>query len=228
METLTAFFEGGDFWNIVLKALLTTLITCLIGLVCTSIGKIIAKSKNSKIKKHAEIAVKAAEQKFPNEGTKMGPEKMAYVMDYLAITFPKIKNNQYLYNIAEATVYELNRERELELAKQEFKDKYGELPENIFDKEGNNSTTTPTVNDNNLEGSNDNEIIEENQINNIDNDDNDNDNDKPIINIFKSFASNIALNLKKNKINTEIKQNTNDVEVESTANNNNNKLSNIF
>jgi hypothetical protein len=59
----------------------------------------------------------------------MGPQKMAYVMDYLAITFPKIKSNQYLYNIAEAAVFELNKEKEEEAAKKAFEEKYGELPE---------------------------------------------------------------------------------------------------
>jgi hypothetical protein len=58
----------------------------------------------------------------------MGPQKMAYVMDYLAITFPKIKSNQYLYNIAEAAVFELNKEKEEAAAQKEFEEKYGELP----------------------------------------------------------------------------------------------------
>lgn len=128
MEQLLNIFETGDFWGIILKALFTVLITGAIGLIYTLIGNIIAKSKTSKLKYHAKIAVEAAEQKFPNEGAKMGPEKMAYVMDYLAITFPKIKSNQYLYNIAEAAVFALNKEKEEEEAKRQFIEKYGELP----------------------------------------------------------------------------------------------------
>ena len=139
VDSLIYIFESGDIWAILLKVLITALISGLVGLVCTLIGKIIAKSKTSKLKEHAKIAVEAAEQKFPNEGTKMGPQKMAYVMDYLAITFPKIKSNQYLYNIAEAAVFELNKEKEEAVAKKEFEEKYGELPaenvgENIVDK----------------------------------------------------------------------------------------------
>ena len=122
-------FESGDFWAILVKVLITAVLTGLCGLCGTLIGKILSKLKFSKIKKHADIAVAAAEQKFPNEGTKMGPEKMAYVMDYLAITFPKIKSNQYLYNIAEAAVLELNKDKQGEAAKKEFKEKYGDLPE---------------------------------------------------------------------------------------------------
>ena len=127
-EAIKVFFQSGDFWAVLIKALITALLTGLIGLICTAIGKIIAKCKNSNLIRHARIAVRAAEQKFPNDGKKMGPEKMAYVMDYLAITFPKIKSNQYLYNIAEAAVYELNNKSIEEEAEQAFKDKYGELP----------------------------------------------------------------------------------------------------
>ena len=127
-EALITFFQSGEFWPVLIKVLLTALLTGIVGLCTTLIGKIVAKNKNSAIMKQAEIAVKAAEQKYPNEGKKMGAEKMAYVMDYLAITFPKIKSNQYLYNIAEAAVYELNNQAQKEEAKKEFEEKYGELP----------------------------------------------------------------------------------------------------
>ena len=122
------FLASTDFWAIVIKCLITALLSAGIGALCTLIGKLIIKCKNSKLVRHARIAVRAAEMKLPNEGKKMGPEKMAYVMDYLSVTFPKIKSNQYLYNIAEAAVYELNNQDVAEEAKQQFKDKYGELP----------------------------------------------------------------------------------------------------
>lgn len=146
-------FSNNDVWGIILKALLTTLTTALIGLVCTCIGKLLIKIKNSKLRRHAKIAVEAAEMKFPNEGKKMGPEKMSYVMDYLAITFPKIKSNQYLYNIAEAAVFELNNERIKKESEQIFKDKYGELPEDIIinnsDEESVNNNTEENIDNNN-------------------------------------------------------------------------------
>ena len=96
MEYLTQFFISGDVWAVVIKVLITALLSAGVGYLCTLIGKLISKSKNSKIRKYAEVCVKAAEQKFPNEGKKMGPEKMQYVMDQLAIKFPKIKENTYL------------------------------------------------------------------------------------------------------------------------------------
>ena len=122
------FLSNTDLWSIIIKCLLTTFLSLGIGALCTLTGKLIIKSKHSKLARHAKIAVAAAEMKFPNEGTKMGPEKMTYVMDYLAVMFPKIKSNQYLYNIAEAAVYELNEEKRKKEALQQFKDKYGELP----------------------------------------------------------------------------------------------------
>lgn len=109
MEAIIEFFANGDFWAVLIKVLLTALLTAGVGVLGTLIGKIIAKSKNSKIYKYAETCVKAAEIKFPNEGKKMGPEKMQYVMDQMMIKFPKIRDNQYLYNVAESAVYELNK-----------------------------------------------------------------------------------------------------------------------
>lgn len=135
IEALQNIFVGGDFWAILIKVLLTALLSALIGLVGTIIGRAISKHKNSKIYKYAETCVKAAEGKYPNEGTKMGPQKMQYVMDQLAIKFPRIKENAYLYNIAEAAVFELNKERELQAAIEEFEQKYGEKPIAVQEQE---------------------------------------------------------------------------------------------
>lgn len=146
LDSLKYIFESGDIWAIILKVLITALVTGLASLTYTLIGKAVAKSKTSKLRYHAKIAVESAEQKFPNEGTKMGPQKMAYVMDYLAITFPKIKNNQYLYNIAEAAVLELNREKEEEAARKEFEEKYGEDPLKIQDQINDNDINEETSN----------------------------------------------------------------------------------
>ena len=126
------FLASTDFWSIIFKVLLTALITGLIGIVTTQLGRLIAKCKNSKLRREAKIAVEAAEMRYPNEGRKMGPEKMAYVMDYLAIRFPKIRSNQYLYNIAESAVYALNNKKQEQEAEESFKEKYGELPNDLY------------------------------------------------------------------------------------------------
>lgn len=145
-EALEIFFQSGEFWPVLVKVLITALLSGLIGLFTTLLGKLIANSKTSKIKKQAKIAVLAAEQKFPNEGTKMGPQKMTYVMDYLSITFPKIKSNQYLYNIAEAAVYELNNSNNKEKNKKEFKEKYGDLPSEEVEVQENKVSPQPNNN----------------------------------------------------------------------------------
>lgn len=139
MKAINEFFANGEFWAIFIKVLLTVLFTTGIGVLGTLIGKIIASHKNSKIYKYAKACVEAAEIKFPNEGKKMGPEKMQYVMDQMMIKFPKIRDNQYLYNIAEAAVYELNKQMQQEAAIKEFEKKYGEKPLAVKDKEFNNN-----------------------------------------------------------------------------------------
>ena len=140
MEIIKEFFASGDVWTIVIKVLLTAIFTGLLGLIGTLLGRIIARHKNSKIYKYADACVKAAEQKFPNEGTKMGPEKMQYVMDQMMIKFPKIRDNQYLYNIAEAAVFELNEDKRKEAAIKEFEEKYGEKPLAVQEDEDNSIT----------------------------------------------------------------------------------------
>lgn len=141
-ESIQELFTSGDIWSIIVKVLITAILSAGVGIACTLLGKMLAKMKNSKIRKYAEICVRAAEQKFPNEGKKMGPEKMAYVMDQLAIKFPKIKENTYLYNIAEAAVYELNRERQQEDAVKEFEEKYGEKPLAVQEQQEDTSDET--------------------------------------------------------------------------------------
>lgn len=125
-EAIKEIFTSGQIWAIVIKVLLTTAASGLVAICGTALGKMISKNKESKIYKYAETLVEAAEQKFPNEGTKMGPQKMEYVMSQIVIRFPSVRDNQYLYNIAEQAVYKLNEEKQKEKAIKEFEDKYGE------------------------------------------------------------------------------------------------------
>ena len=145
MEASQEFFTNGEFWAILIKVLITTLLSAGIGLIGTLIGRAVAKHKDSKIYKYAKTCVDAAEMKYPNEGKKMGPEKMAYVMDQMAIKFPKIKESTYFYNIAEAAVLELNRKMKEEAAVKEFEEKYGEKPFAVLEEV--KSTEKETVED---------------------------------------------------------------------------------
>lgn len=160
MEVVTEFFTDGEFWAILIKVLVTALLSAGVGLMGTLIGNVISKHKDSKIYKYAKTCVKAAEQKFPNEGKKMGPEKMAYVMDQMAIKFPKIKESTYFYNLAEAAVLELNRKIQEDKAIEEFKEKYNENPLNPEENTpiGNDKENSPS--DDNDEKSTNEEILE--------------------------------------------------------------------
>jgi branched-subunit amino acid ABC-type transport system permease component len=79
-EAITDIFTSGDIWSIVIKVLITAALGGVVSLMGTVLAKLITKNKESKIYKYAKTLVDAAEQKFPNEGTKMGPQKMEYVM----------------------------------------------------------------------------------------------------------------------------------------------------
>lgn len=61
MEIITEFFTSGDFWAIVIKVLVTALLTTGLGCLGTLLGKVIAKNKESKIYKYAKVCVAAAE-----------------------------------------------------------------------------------------------------------------------------------------------------------------------
>lgn len=125
-ETILEMYQSGQLWEILIKVILTAAASGLVALCGTLISNIISKNKESKIYKYASTLVEAAEQKFPNEGTKMGPQKMDYVMSQIVIRFPSVKDNRYLYNIVESAVYKLNEDKQKEKAIKEFEDKYGQ------------------------------------------------------------------------------------------------------
>jgi hypothetical protein len=135
MEVVKQFFISGDIWAIVVKVLITAFLGALVTWISTLIANVIAKSKNSKIYRYAATLVEAAEQKYPNEGTKMGPEKLDYVMSQLVIKFPRIKDSQYLYNIVEQAVFKLNEKMSTDKIALEFYKKFGEWPKDFIPSE---------------------------------------------------------------------------------------------
>lgn len=126
LEAFTEIFTSGEIWSIVIKVLVTAAAGGIITLCGTLLSKVISRNKESKIYRYAKTLVEAAEQKFPNEGTKMGPQKMDYVMSQIVIRFPGVKDNRYLYNIVEQAVYKLNEEKQKQKLIEEFEAKYGE------------------------------------------------------------------------------------------------------
>ena len=125
IDAFLELWNSGEVWSIVFKALISLILSGIATLLATSIVKIITKSKESRIYKYTDTLIEAAEQKFPNEGTKMGPQKMEYVMGQLAIRFPGIKDVRYLYNIAEQAVFKFNDKRQQQKQIQEFEAKFG-------------------------------------------------------------------------------------------------------
>ena len=58
IDAIVTLFESGDIWSILLKVLITALVSAALGYVCTLIGRAIAKNKNSKITRYAKICVR--------------------------------------------------------------------------------------------------------------------------------------------------------------------------
>ena len=89
-----------------------TLITSFIG---TLFGKIIVKMKESKQVNYICTLVRAAEKKYPNLGAKTGKEKFQYVMEQIALKYPKLVSNEYTKNMVEAAVYTITNETKKEV-----------------------------------------------------------------------------------------------------------------
>ena len=124
-ESFVNMTNSGEIWVYVFRVLLGLVLSGVATLIGTLIATIISKHKESKIYKYASTLVDAAEQKYPNEGTKMGPQKLDYVMGQLMIKFPKIRDNRYLYNIVEQAVFKLNDDRQKQKLIEEFESRHG-------------------------------------------------------------------------------------------------------
>ena len=101
-------------WNIVLEYLLKGLGSVAASLII-AFGSILfakLKTKISEARLNAFIdkTVKAAEQLFPNLGSKTGKEKYKYVVEQVLAKFPKLENNEYLKNLIEGAVYAVSQQ----------------------------------------------------------------------------------------------------------------------
>lgn len=134
-EAFLDVWSSGEIWSILIKVLIGLAFSGIAGLCGTLIVRIITNCKESKIYKYATTLVEAAEQKYPNEGTKMGPQKMDYVMSQLVIRFPHIKDNRYLYNIVEQSVFKFNEKRQQQKQIEEFERKHGKGSYKLTERE---------------------------------------------------------------------------------------------
>lgn len=101
-------------WNTILTYILKIAGSALAALVTTFATILFAKLKNkineAVLNAYISKVVRAAEQLYPNEGQKTGPEKFQYVVNQVLEKFPKLTNNEYLRSLIEGAVYSLSHE----------------------------------------------------------------------------------------------------------------------
>ena len=102
-------------WNVALdiliKALGSALATIVITFASILFAKLKAKIGEARLNTYIDRCVKAAEQIFPNLGTKTGPEKLKYVKEMVIKKFPKLSDSPYLNALIEGAVYAVSQQQ---------------------------------------------------------------------------------------------------------------------
>ena len=112
-----------EILNYGLKILGSALATLLITYASILFAKLKTKIKENRINTYISKVVRAAEQLYPNQGKKMGPEKYEYVVKQLLAKFPTLTDNEYLKSLIEGAVFSLTEElKENGVIKEEKKD----------------------------------------------------------------------------------------------------------
>ena len=107
--------------DIVLKAVGSIGASIIVTLAGILFAKLITKIKESRINSYIKEAVQAAEQLYPNQGTKTGTEKYKYVVTQVLNKFPELTDNEYLKSLIEGAVYTLS-EQVKQIAKEQKKE----------------------------------------------------------------------------------------------------------
>lgn len=101
-------------WNTILTYILKIAGSAAATLITTFATILFAKLKNkihdAHVSAYINKVVRAAEQLYPNKGTKTGKQKYQYVVDQVLAKFPKMTNNEYLKSLIEGAVYSLSNE----------------------------------------------------------------------------------------------------------------------
>lgn len=115
--------DWSEILNYGLKILGSALATLLITYASILFAKLKTKIKENRINTYISKVVRAAEQLYPNQGKKMGPEKYEYVVKQVLAKFPTLTNNEYLRSLIEGAVFSLTEElKENGVIKEEKKD----------------------------------------------------------------------------------------------------------
>ena len=112
-------------WSTILDYLLKIIGSIGASVIVTLAGvlfvKFKTKIKESRITSYIKEAVQAAEQLYPNQGTKTGTEKYKYVVTQVLNKFPELTDNEYLKSLIEGAVYTLS-EQVKQIAKEQKKE----------------------------------------------------------------------------------------------------------
>lgn len=138
-------------WSVILDYLLKIIGSIGASVIITLAGVLFAKLKTkikeSRINSYIKEAVQAAEQLYPNQGTKTGTEKYKYVVTQVLNKFPELTDNEYLKSLIEGAVYTLS-EQVKQIAKEQSKIESTKTTTTNVNKTNsitNNTTNTPTL-----------------------------------------------------------------------------------
>ena len=133
-------------WSVILDYLLKIIGSIGASIIVTLAGVLFAKFKTkikeSRITSYIKEAVQAAEQLYPNQGTKTGTEKYKYVVTQVLNKFPELTDNEYLKSLIEGAVYALS-EQVKQIAKEQSK--IESTKTTTTNSTTNNTTNTPTL-----------------------------------------------------------------------------------
>lgn len=101
--------DWGLILSYLLKGLGSAAATAVITFASILFAKLKSKIGESKLNAFIDKTVKAAEQLFPNVGTKTGKQKYDYVVKQVLAKYPKLENNDYLKNLIEGAVYAVSQ-----------------------------------------------------------------------------------------------------------------------
>lgn len=111
-------------WSIVLDYAWKAFVSLASGVIVTYasilFAKLRAKIGDVRLKNFIGACARAAEQLFPNTGTKTGPEKFNYVLEQVLKKYPKLANNEYLRAMIESEVFKISEEVK-QIAKEQSK-----------------------------------------------------------------------------------------------------------
>ena len=113
--------DWSSILDIVLKAVGSIGASIIVTLAGILFAKLRTKIKESRINSYIKEAVQAAEQLYPNQGTKTGSEKYKYVVTQVLNKFPELTDNEYLKSLIEGAVYTLS-EQVKQIAKEQKKE----------------------------------------------------------------------------------------------------------